>query len=57
MVYRPLKSRDLSMPTTPYYDPEVRVAIEAAGSLGTINANTLADARVARRSLYESRPG
>ena len=43
------------MPTIPYYDPEVRVAIEAAGSLGTINAETLAGARAARRTLYESR--
>ncbi|MCY7309117.1 MAG: alpha/beta hydrolase [Rhodoferax sp.] len=43
------------MPASPYYDPEVRVAIEAVDSLGTIDANTLADARAARHTLYESR--
>ena len=43
------------MPTTPYYDPEVRVAIDAAGLSGTIDANTVAGVRAARRTLYESR--
>ena len=36
------------MSAQPYYDPEVRAALEAQPSLGTINADTLEKSRSSR---------
>jgi len=37
---------------TPFYDPEVRAALEAAGTLGTVGAHNLKAVRQARREWY-----